>query len=319
MPKPCPRHGLTWDVLISVPMPCPRHGLTGDLSSRCQRHVPDMVLHGTSHLGANAMSQTWSYMGPLISVPMPCPRHGLTWDLSSWCQCHVPDMYSLTLAESICQKRKEANKLNQELELVDCVDLLTSYITEKESTGLKCDDKFLRDAALNMIIAATDTTSTALTWFTWLVKNLVYLHGALCEALRLYPPVPFNHKEPVKPDMLPSGQEVHPKTKILFSVYSMGRMKSIWGEDCYEFKPERWINERGEIKHEPSYKFLSFGAGPRICLGKETSFIQMKAVASALIYYYRIHVMEETLIVPTVSVVLHTKNGLMTRISKRWE
>ncbi|XP_017609091.1 alkane hydroxylase MAH1-like [Gossypium arboreum] len=256
------------------------------------------------------------------------------------------------LAEYICQKRKEVNKLNQQLVSKDGVDILTSYITEKESTGLKCDDKFLRDTALNMIIAATDTTSTALTWFTWLVskhpivenkiieeleskipigetkwrrlfnvdevKNLVYLHGALCEALRLYPPVPFNHKEPVKPDILPSGHPVHPKTKILFSVYSMGRMKSIWGEDCYEFKPERWINERGEIKHESSYKFLSFGAGPRICLGKETSFIQMKAVASALIYNYRIHVMEDTPVVPAVSVVLHTENGLMTRISKRW-
>ncbi|MFQ6624104.1 hypothetical protein Gotur_004069, partial [Gossypium turneri] len=81
MPKLCPGHSLIWDVsctantisqiwsymgvLISVPMPCPRHGLTGDLSSRCQRHVPDMVLHGTSYLGDNAMSQTWSYMGSL--------------------------------------------------------------------------------------------------------------------------------------------------------------------------------------------------------------------------------------------------------------
>ncbi|MFQ6626263.1 hypothetical protein Gotur_004644 [Gossypium turneri] len=79
MPKSCPKHGLTWDVsctanaisqiwsymgvLISVPMPCPRHALTGDLSSWCQRHVPDMVLHGTSHLGVNAMSQTCSFMG----------------------------------------------------------------------------------------------------------------------------------------------------------------------------------------------------------------------------------------------------------------
>ncbi|KAL1151350.1 hypothetical protein V6Z11_A09G036100, partial [Gossypium hirsutum] len=191
------------------------------------------------------------------------------------------------LAEYTCQKRKEANKLNQELVSVDGVDLLTSYITEKESTGLICDDKFLRDTALNMIIVAKDTTSTALTWRRLFnvdeVKNLAYLHGALCEALRLYPPVPFNHKEPVKPDMLPSGHPVHPKTKVLFSVYSMGRMK------------------------------------PRICSGKETSFIQMKAVASALIYNYHIHVMEETPVVPAVSVVLHTKNGLMTRISKRWE
>ncbi|MFQ6668427.1 hypothetical protein Gotur_034081 [Gossypium turneri] len=76
MPKLCPRHSLTWDVsftanaisqiwsymgvLISVPMPCPRHGLTGDLSSRCQCHVPDMVLHSYSHNlnDANVMSQT---------------------------------------------------------------------------------------------------------------------------------------------------------------------------------------------------------------------------------------------------------------------
>ncbi|MFQ6645930.1 hypothetical protein Gotur_019774 [Gossypium turneri] len=66
----------------------------------CQYHIPDMVLHGSSHigahamsqtwsyggtfhLGANAMSQTWSYMGPLITsiTPMSCPRHSLTWDL----------------------------------------------------------------------------------------------------------------------------------------------------------------------------------------------------------------------------------------------
>ncbi|MFQ6649793.1 hypothetical protein Gotur_023619 [Gossypium turneri] len=54
-------------VPILVPMPRPRHGLTGDLSSWCQRHVPDLVLHGTSHNlnDANAMSQTWSYMGSL--------------------------------------------------------------------------------------------------------------------------------------------------------------------------------------------------------------------------------------------------------------
>ncbi|MFQ6624223.1 hypothetical protein Gotur_004532, partial [Gossypium turneri] len=48
-------------------MPCPRHGLMGDLSSWCQRHVPDMVLHGTSHNlnDVNAMSQTWFYVGSL--------------------------------------------------------------------------------------------------------------------------------------------------------------------------------------------------------------------------------------------------------------
>ncbi|KAI8031950.1 Alkane hydroxylase MAH1 [Camellia lanceoleosa] len=94
--------------------------------------------------------------------------------------------------------------------------------------------------------------------------------SALCEALRLYPPVPFQHKKPLKPDTLPSGHCVDPKMKILFSLYAMGRMKFIWGEDCVEFKPERWLSERGTIKHEPSYKFLAFNAGPRTCFGERS-------------------------------------------------
>ncbi|MFQ6660070.1 hypothetical protein Gotur_028699 [Gossypium turneri] len=64
-----------------LPMPYPRYDLTWEFSYRCPCHVPDMVLEGTSHLDANTMSQTWSYMGPLVSVPRPCPIHGLTWDL----------------------------------------------------------------------------------------------------------------------------------------------------------------------------------------------------------------------------------------------
>ncbi|KAL3584042.1 hypothetical protein D5086_015103 [Populus alba] len=73
------------------------------------------------------------------------------------------------------------------------------------------------------------------------LSNLVYLHGALCETLRLYPPVPFQHKEPLKSDVLPSGHRVGPNMMVLFSVYVMGRMTSIWGPDCLEFKPERSV------------------------------------------------------------------------------
>ncbi|KAJ6385116.1 hypothetical protein OIU77_028337 [Salix suchowensis] len=41
-------------------------------------------------------------------------------------------------------------------------------------------------------------------------------------------------------------------------------MKSIWGEDCLEFKPERWLSPEGD-KFEPpkdGYKFVAFNAGP---------------------------------------------------------
>ncbi|CAL5323946.1 unnamed protein product [Camellia sinensis] len=228
-------------------------------------------------------------------------------------------------------------------------DLLTLYLNEEE---IKNDDKFLRDTVLNFMIAGRDTSSSALTWFLWLVSThsdieekireelksniptkeankwrsfrieevgkLVYLHSALCKALRLYPPVPFQHKKPLKPYTLPSGHCADPKMKILFSLYAMGRMKFIWGEDCVEFKPERWLSKRGTIKHEPSYKFLAFNAGPRTCLGKEVAFTQMKAVLAAIIHNYNIRVVEGYPVVPNASIILYMKHGLKVKVTKRW-
>nr|GLL26316.1 alkane hydroxylase MAH1-like [Ipomoea trifida] len=231
-------------------------------------------------------------------------------------------------------------------------DLLTSYInTGGETTmGLKFDDKFLRDTILNLMIAGRDTTSSALTWFIWLVsthpevennirdelsnavespqkfslfksedlKNLVYLHAALCESLRLYPPVPFQHKSPLHTDILPSGHKVSPNTRLVFSLYAMGRMQFIWGKDARKFKPERWISERGTVKHEPSYKFLAFNAGPRTCLGKEVAFTQMKAVAAAIIHNYHVRAVENHDASPNVSIILYMKHGLKVRVQRRW-
>ncbi|CAK9137404.1 unnamed protein product [Ilex paraguariensis] len=222
----------------------------------------------------------------------------------------------------------------------------------RERTELKPQDKLLRDNILNLMIAGRDTTSSGLTWFLWLVSThpqvkvkireelksaipskepenrrlfnteelskMVYLHGALCESLRLYPPVPFQHKEPLQPDTLPSGHHVHPKMKVMFSLYAMGRMASIWGDDCLDFKPERWISERGTIKHEPSYKFLAFNAGPRTCLGKEVAFTQMKVAAAAVIHNYDVEVVEGHLVEPNVSIILYMKYGLKVRVTKRW-
>ncbi|KAL2907273.1 Alkane hydroxylase MAH1 [Bienertia sinuspersici] len=94
----------------------------------------------------------------------------------------------------------------------------------------------------------------------------------------------------------------------------MARMKSIWGDDCNEFKPERWITESGKIKHEPSYKFLAFNAGPRTCLGKDMAFTQMKAVAATIIKNYKFQAVEGHLVVPDISIILRMKHGLKVKV-----
>jgi cytochrome P450 len=94
-------------------------------------------------------------------------------------------------------------------------------------------------------------------------------------------------------------------------------MDSIWGGDCLEFKPERWISEQGRIVHVRSFKFATFNAGPSTRLGKDISFIQMKMIASAIIWNYHVQVVEGHPISSSISVVLHMKHGLKVRISKR--
>ncbi|CAH9071188.1 unnamed protein product [Cuscuta epithymum] len=264
--------------------------------------------------------------------------------------------------ELVTTMHKKADKKEEEEEEEEkgC-DLLTSYLRESITIGDDIDtnmmgirlddDKFLRDMVMNLMIAGRDTTSSALTWFIWLVsthphieskirdelktlivpkedrekwrvfkpeelKTLVYLHAALCESLRLYPPVPFQHKEPIEVDTLPSGHLVHPKMKIMFSLYAMGRMETIWGKDASEFKPERWITERGTVKHEPSYKFLAFNAGPRTCLGKEVAFIQMKSVAASIIHNFQVRVVDGHPVEPNTSIILYMKHGFKVRVQR---
>ncbi|PSS36732.1 Alkane hydroxylase [Actinidia chinensis var. chinensis] len=343
-----------------------RHGLVMDLQDLFQRFTFDttfFLVPGydpcclSSQLPDVPFSKAMDEVGEAIFHRHVVPES--IWKFQRWLGIGPEEKLSKAcksldsiIGKYIMTKRDELSRGIKMEEQEEGVDLLTSYLKEDEMEGLKCDDKFLRDTILNFMIAGRDTTSSALTWFIWLVSThpiveakireelkdamptkeankwrlfsveevgkLVYLHSALCESLRLYPPVPFQHKEPLQPDILPSGHRGHPKMKVMFSLYAMGRMKFIWGEDCFEFKPERWISERGTIKHEPSYKFLAFNAGPRTCLGKEVAFTQMKVVATTIIHNYHVEVVKGHHVAPNVSLIRYVKNGLMVRVTKRW-
>jgi len=262
--------------------------------------------------------------------------------------CKIFDQF---VYQCISSKREELSRRRTQKVEEAKFDLLTACIEEDEGgemDGLTKSNKFLRDMAFSLIAAGRDTVSSGLTWFIWLVathpsveakiieemrehllvkkeirwgieelSKLVYLEGAICESLRLFPPIPFEHLCAIDSDILPSGHRIGPSTRMLCSLYSMGRMESIWGGDCLEFKPERWISEQGRIMHVPSYKFIAFNAGPRTCLGKDVSFIQMKMVASSIIWNYRVQVVEGHPALPSISVVLHMKHGLKVRVTKR--
>ncbi|GLJ48916.1 hypothetical protein SUGI_1031820 [Cryptomeria japonica] len=205
----------------------------------------------------------------------------------------------------IRSRRKETANTSQLKGRDDLLSRLMAAASEFESDEKEKSDVFLRDMIVNFMLAGRDTPSTALTWFFWVLSlhprveltirheimqilsnrkvepeakgtaftyeeltDMQYLHAALCESLRLYPPVPFDSKAAVEDDVLPDGSFVGKGWSIDYSIYAMGRMESIWGVDCLEFKPERWLVD-GKFVGENPYKFTAFHAGPRICLGKD--------------------------------------------------
>ncbi|KAG2319061.1 hypothetical protein Bca52824_012274 [Brassica carinata] len=236
-------------------------------------------------------------------------------------------------------------------------DILTYYITldtSKYEYLDPSDDKFLRDTILAIIMAIRDTTSSALTWFFWLLskyphveakirqeitKNLpeasqerpwsatdrreflnklVYLHAAIYETMRLYPPLPFQQKTSIKSDVLPSGHIVDANSNVIFLVYALGRIRSVWGEDALEFKPERWISETGELRHEPSSKFLVFNSGPRTCSGKHLAMVTIKTIVVEILQHYDINLVKgHHKIKPKAHLNLLMKHGLRVTLTKR--
>lgn len=180
------------------------------------------------------------------------------------------------------------------------------------------NDKYLRDIIVSFLLAGRDTVASALTSFFWLmahhpqvestilleadkvlgqglglsnfeqIRELQYLQATIYESMRLYPPVQFDSKFSLNYDILPDGTRVNKRTRVTYHPYAMGRMKELWGKDCLEFKPERWLNKDGVFRQESPYKYPVFQAGVRVCLGKEMALLEIKCVILAFLREFRV-------------------------------
>ncbi|KAL7152236.1 hypothetical protein ABFS83_04G083700 [Erythranthe nasuta] len=237
-------------------------------------------------------------------------------------------------------------------------DLLSRFMKKRDADGNFFPSSVLKRIALNFVLAGRDTSSVALSWFFYLVMNtprveekivaeitavlresrggdsvkwveepltfdeadkMVYLKAALAETLRLYPSVPLDFKYVVADDVLPDGTFLPAGSTVTYSIYSVGRMRSVWGEDCMEFKPERWLSGGGERFEPPKdgYRFVAFNGGPRTCLGKDLAYLQMKSVAAAVLLRYRVALVPGHPVEQKMSLTLFMKNGLKVYLKPR--
>lgn len=186
-------------------------------------------------------------------------------------------------------------------------DLLDLFMAARDDRGGGLGRTELRDTAMNLIIAGRDTTAQALSWaFFHLLMNkdivskihheitevlgdeecyekgvtydnhkrFTWAYSVVLETLRLHPSVPKNAKSALTRDHIPGGPIIEAGDIVRWSDWQMGRDPSIWGPDCGEFKPDRWIDETVGIRQLGQFKFHAFNGGPRVCLGRNLAMFQ---------------------------------------------
>jgi cytochrome P450 len=186
-------------------------------------------------------------------------------------------------------------------------DLLSRLLEEEQMTK-----EILRDTLVNMIAAGRDTVAVALTHLFHVLhdhpdverklidelhqkvdngineetlSNLIYMDCVILEVCRLHPPLPLDFKVCAKDIRLPGTTNITlPKSTIVsYTPYHFHRLSSVWGMDAMDFKPERWLDLDGKVKMESQFKFLSFNAGPRLCLGRAMALLEVKTLAAILL------------------------------------
>ncbi|KAI0636098.1 cytochrome P450 [Trametes polyzona] len=127
---------------------------------------------------------------------------------------------------------------------------------------------------------------------------LPYLDMVVRETLRLHAPVASTMRVATRDDVIPlsapfvgrDGVEHHSIAvsagiPIIIPILTLHRSKAIWGEDAYEFKPERWQNPPAALSSLPGVygHLMTFGGGPRACIGYRFSLVEMKALIFTLV------------------------------------
>lgn len=250
---------------------------------------------------------------------------------------------AVELVHSSVMEIIHTKKLKHEEELkdgggIETKDLLTRLILGGH------DEEVVRDMVISFIMAGRDTTSAALTWLFWLLsfhrdierevveevsiasppearrldydtlKGMRVLKACLCESMRLYPPVAWDSKHATGSETFPDGTRIRKGDRVTYFPYGMGRMESVWGEDCMKFKPHRWLVSNESVS---PFKFPVFQGGPRGCLGKEMAFIQMKYVVAAILRRFELRPVSQDRPAFIPLLTAHMQGGLKVMVRER--
>jgi cytochrome P450 len=189
-------------------------------------------------------------------------------------------------------------------------DMATFFSNERTEDGDYYSDKVVGEHLIFLLLAAHDTTTSALTmaahylahdqqWQDRLREELqalgkphleyedlsqvTDLDHAFKEILRMNPPVPMMMRRTVKEVEL-GGYQLQPHTMVQISPLYTQRMEE-WWTNPHQFDPDRFARQEHK---QHSFLWAPFGGGAHKCIGLHFADMLFKAALSQLLLRYRI-------------------------------
>jgi cytochrome P450 len=259
----------------------------------------------SSDIGGEAISEIERLLRVLLTALMP---KGLAGNLAALTRLPTPS-----------NRRFEAANRRLGVMLTDIIngyraagtdhgDLMSILISARDDeTGTGMTSKQLRDEAMTLVIAGSETTGNTIAWACYLLTQhpevqerlqqesdlvlsasddvgygtldrLPFTRAVITETLRLYSPVwilPRRAVADVELDgyLLPAG------SRIMFSPYALNRDARLHREPG-RFDPDRWATDY--TRSDMRASFFPFGQGIRNCIGEGFAWAESILLLSAI-------------------------------------
>ncbi|EMC97044.1 hypothetical protein BAUCODRAFT_106297 [Baudoinia panamericana UAMH 10762] len=159
-------------------------------------------------------------------------------------------------------------------------------------------------------IHSVDTTD-----FTSVNSKMPYLDAIIMELNRLHPTVHATVRVVNKETRLTSSKRIpvvlKPGMLIYLSYFYLHTAEKFWGSNSMEFDPQRFVG--GDWKESP---FMSFGYGPRNCVGYKFAVLAAKVYLVTLLKTYKLDVRDHDHEMK-LGTLLETQKPVAVKVTRR--
>ncbi|MBU6245581.1 MAG: cytochrome P450 [Actinomycetales bacterium] len=218
-------------------------------------------------------------------------------------------------------------------------DMLDLLMAMRDEDGVALSQKEIRDQMVTFIVAGHETVASALTWALALLAHhpqaqqqlqqeadqaasrpalgmedldaLPFARAVIDETLRLYPPAWLITRSALGEDDL-AGFRVPAGALVILSPWLLHRHPRLW-PDAEAFRPGRFLDGSAD-----RLGFIPFGAGPRLCIGRDFSYVEAVVMLTRIAAAFSIEPADASgLPRPDPLVTVRPAGGLHLRLTPR--